>query len=61
MTALSALSDIPAGTFAWIAAEASVARAIRAELTGKRGHPLPWLKAAGYWTKGKADAAEKDV
>jgi NADPH-dependent ferric siderophore reductase len=59
--ALAKLSDLPVETFAWIAAEASVARAVRAELTGKRGHPLPWLKAAGYWTKGKADAAEKDV
>jgi NADPH-dependent ferric siderophore reductase len=59
--ALSAVETIPAGTFAWIAAEASVARAVRADLTENRGHPLPWLKAAGYWTKGKADAAEKDV
>jgi NADPH-dependent ferric siderophore reductase len=46
-------------TFVWIAAEASVARAIRAYLVDRRGHPLPWLKAAGYWLQGQADAHEK--
>ncbi|TDK38959.1 siderophore-interacting protein [Rhizobium deserti] len=51
--------DIPAETFAWIAAEASVARAVRAYLTEGRNHPLPWLKAAGYWVQGLADAHEK--
>jgi NADPH-dependent ferric siderophore reductase len=51
--------DIPAGAFAWIATEASVARAIRSYLTEKRSHPLPWLKAAGYWVQGQADAHEK--
>lgn len=48
--------DIPAGTFVWVAAEASVARAVRAYLTGERGLPLPWLKARGYWVMGKADS-----
>lgn len=46
-------------TFVWIAGEGSVARAVRAYLTEKRDHPLTWLKAAGYWAKGKADAHEK--
>jgi NADPH-dependent ferric siderophore reductase len=46
-------------TFVWIAAEASVARAIRAYIVEKRGHRLSWLKAAGYWLLGKADAHEK--
>lgn len=50
---------IEPGTFAWIAAEASVARAVRTYLVDRRGHPLPWLKAAGYWSLGKADAHEK--
>ena len=45
------------GTFAWIAAEAGVARAARGALL-ERGHPLPWMKAGGYWIKGKADAHE---
>lgn len=46
-------------TFIWIAAEASVARAVRAYLVEKRGYPLSWIKAAGYWAKGKADAHER--
>lgn len=46
-------------TFVWIAAEASVARAIRTHLVERRGHRLTWLKAAGYWALGKADAHEK--
>lgn len=51
--------DIPAGTFVWVAAEATVARAVRAYLTGERGVPLAWLKARGYWVQGKADATEE--
>ncbi|WP_105426342.1 siderophore-interacting protein [Neorhizobium tomejilense] len=45
-------------TFVWVAAEASVARAVRAYLVEKRGYPLAWVKAAGYWAEGKADAHE---
>jgi NADPH-dependent ferric siderophore reductase len=45
-------------TFVWVAAEASVARAVRAYLVEKRGYPLTWIKAAGYWAEGKADAHE---
>ena len=48
--------DIAPGTFVWVAAEASVARAVRAHLTETRGHPLAWLKARGYWVQGKADS-----
>jgi NADPH-dependent ferric siderophore reductase len=46
-------------TFVWIAAEASVARAVRTHLVERRGLPLSWLKAAGYWSLGKADVHEK--
>lgn len=58
---IAALADIaiPAGTFVWVAAEATVARAVRAYLTGDRGVPLSWLKARGYWVKGKADSTEE--
>ena len=60
---LSALEevDLLPETFLWIAAEASVARALRRHLVEGRGHPLAWTKAAGYWVMGKADASEKDV
>ena len=34
-------------TFAWIAAEAGVARALRARLLD-RGHPLGWMKASAF-------------
>ncbi len=47
------------GTFVWIAAEASVTRALRAYLVEERGYPLSWIKASGYWVKGKADTTEK--
>ncbi|WP_176085075.1 siderophore-interacting protein [Martelella sp. HB161492] len=60
---ITALRDLPltAETFVWIAAEAAVARAIRNYLVEERGHPLTWLKASGYWTKGKADGADKAI
>ncbi len=45
-------------TFVWIAAEGAVVRAVRAYLVEERGHPLAWLRASGYWVKGKADAKE---
>lgn len=44
--------------FIWIAAEARVARALRDAFIA-RGHPKELLKAAGYWTEGQADAADK--
>lgn len=50
--------DLPAQTFAWIAAEAGVTRALRAHLLETRGHPLHWLKAKGYWVRGQADTTE---
>lgn len=46
-------------TFVWIAAEAAVARTIRTYLVEERGISRSWIKAAGYWVKGKADAHEK--
>lgn len=51
--------DLQAGTFVWIAAEASVTRALRTYLVEERGYPLSWIKASGYWVKGKADTTEK--
>jgi NADPH-dependent ferric siderophore reductase len=54
----AALADwpLPPGDgFVWIAAEAEVARTIRRYLIEQRGHPKSWIKAAGYWARGKAD------
>lgn len=55
------LRDIPLapGTFVWVAAEGSVAKAVRTYLVEERKHPLSWLRASGYWVKGKADTTEK--
>lgn len=53
--------DIGSGTYIWIAAEAYVAKDIRRYLIEERGHPLSWLKASGYWIKGKADASDKNI
>ncbi|WP_157018888.1 siderophore-interacting protein [Mesorhizobium xinjiangense] len=50
--------ELEKGTFAWIAAEAKVTRAIRSYLVEERGHPLTWMKASGYWVMGKADSKE---
>ena len=47
---------IPDGTFVWIAAEATVAKTIRAYVTEKRGVAAGWFKASGYWQKGDAGA-----
>ena len=51
--------DLLLGTFVWIAAEASVMRALRSYLVEERSYPLSWIKASGYWVKGKADTTEK--
>ena len=45
--------------YVWIAAEAQVARALKAHMLEDRGHPRAWLKAAGYWVSGKAGESEK--
>ncbi len=52
--------EVQPETFVWIAAEAGVARALRDHLLD-RGHPPAWLKAAGYWVAGEADASAKDL
>lgn len=44
--------------FIWIAAETTVARALRRYLIEDRRHPAAWLKAAAYWTRGRAGEHE---
>jgi NADPH-dependent ferric siderophore reductase len=45
--------------YVWIAAEARAARLLRDYMLDERRHPKAWLKAAGYWVRGEAGAAEK--
>lgn len=45
--------------FIWIAAEASVARALRDHFVTEKGHPREWTKGAGYWVQGQADSSDK--
>jgi NADPH-dependent ferric siderophore reductase len=50
---------LPSGeAYAFIAAEANVSRAIKAFLVAERGFNPEWVKAAGYWLLGVADAHE---
>ncbi len=59
LDALQALV-LPVGeSYVWVAAEASVARALRAHVRNVVQHPPAWTKAAGYWRLGEADASEK--
>lgn len=51
--------DIGPNTFVWIAAEATVARAVRDLITGERRHPRDQVKAAGYWVQGKPAGKER--
>ncbi|QDD90417.1 siderophore-interacting protein [Pseudomonas oryzihabitans] len=54
LQALQAL-ELPAGEgYAWVAGEASQARAARQALLTK-GLPRDWVKAAGYWKLGESD------
>lgn len=54
--------ELPEGRgFVWIAAEAGVARALRAHFMNERGQPREWIKAAGYWVQGQADASDKTM
>jgi NADPH-dependent ferric siderophore reductase len=50
----------PAGEgYVWIAGESGISRAVRTHIIATLGHPREWTKAAGYWTRGVADAHER--
>ncbi len=58
---LGALADHapPAGEgYVWIAAEARVARALRAHVSAAWHHPEEWLRSSGYWVRGEPGAHE---
>jgi NADPH-dependent ferric siderophore reductase len=57
--AIAALPALPAGdAYAFIAGEANAARAIKSHLVDERGLDPEFIKAAGYWLHGVADAKE---
>jgi NADPH-dependent ferric siderophore reductase len=57
LAAVVSCEPLPKGDgYIWIAAEARVARVLRAYLGGTLGHPKAWMKASGYWMRGQADA-----
>ena len=49
----------PGDGFIWIAAEASVARRVRDYVLKDRHHPCGWVKAGGYWVRGRTNAHDK--
>ena len=58
---LDTIADIefpPGDAYAYIAGESSMSKAVRAHLTEHRHFNPEWVKAAGYWLLGAADAHE---
>lgn len=54
-----AATDLPQGeAYAYIAGEVDMARSVKAHLVDQRGFNPEWIKAAGYWRLGVADAHE---
>lgn len=53
---LAGFTPPPGDGYVWIAGEAAIVRRLRDHMLGERGHPKAWLKAAGYWQRGKSDA-----
>lgn len=51
---------LPAGDgFVWIAAEVSIARQLYSYVVETLHYPKQWVKAAGYWSQGHADAGAR--
>jgi NADPH-dependent ferric siderophore reductase len=52
-------ASFPVGTaYAYLAGESSMSKSVRDHLTGQRGFNPEYVKAAGYWLLGVADAQE---
>jgi NADPH-dependent ferric siderophore reductase len=52
LDAITALTLPPGDGYAWIAAEAATAKAVRRHLVEDRHLPKDWVKAAAYWKRG---------
>ncbi|MEE3625118.1 siderophore-interacting protein [Nitrospirillum sp. BR 11752] len=48
----------PGDGYVWIAAEAAVAKSLRAFVLENLKHPAAWMRASGYWLRGEAGAHE---
>jgi NADPH-dependent ferric siderophore reductase len=59
LSALRGLILPPGDGYAWVAAEARVARALRQYLVAERGLDKARVKAAGYWRQGGAGVHER--
>lgn len=55
---IKALTFPPGVAYAYIAGEVTMSQSVRAHLTETRGFDPQYLKAAGYWRLGTADAHE---
>jgi NADPH-dependent ferric siderophore reductase len=53
IAALRQLKFPPGRCFVWVAGESHAARAIRTYLRDERGLDRHWVKAAGYWQRGR--------
>lgn len=58
LDAVRAAAFPPGTAYAYIAGEVTMAQAVRAHLTDERGFDPAYIKAAGYWRLGVADAHE---
>jgi NADPH-dependent ferric siderophore reductase len=52
---LARLQLPPGEGYAWIASEASAARAARQVMIEQHGLPREWVRASGYWKRGESD------
>jgi len=58
VSAVAGLSFPEGDAYAFLAGESGASKALRAFLVEQRGFNPEWIKAAGYWLKGVADAHE---
>lgn len=58
LDAIKAMSFPPGDAYAYIAGESTMSKAVKAHLIETRGFNPEYIKAAGYWLLGVADAEE---
>lgn len=58
LDAIKSMAFPPGTAYAYLAGEVTMAQSVRAHLTDSRGFDPRYIKAAGYWRLGVADAQE---